>query len=224
MQVAIDGPAAAGKSTVAKLIANRLHYIYIDTGAMYRALTLKAHLKDVDVHNEQALEQLLEECEIVLEKEQDAQRVWLDGEEVTQTIRNPEINKDVSFVAAHKKVRELMVNRQQKLAERHNVVMDGRDIGTHVLPKADVKVFLRASVKERAQRRYKEQLTKGIQTPLSELEEEISLRDKRDSERETAPLTKADDAYELDTTSLTIEEVADRILSLIKEASLHDTL
>lgn len=216
MQVAIDGPAAAGKSTVAKLIADRLHYVYIDTGAMYRALTLKAIQSQINVHDERALADLLKETTIVLVQGDREQRVLLDGEDVTKSIRVQAVNEQVSFVSQHAKVRQLMVHRQQKLAESQNVVMDGRDIGTKVLPHADVKLFLKASVRERAQRRYKEQMAKGITTPLDELEEEIATRDRLDTERVNSPLKKADDAVELDTTSMSIEEVADKILNLIE--------
>lgn len=224
MQVAIDGPAAAGKSTVAKLIADRLNYVYIDTGAMYRALTLKANNNGIDVHDGDALENLLKETTIVLQTNNGDQSVLMDGVDVTQAIRQKEINENVSFVSQHAKVRALMVERQKKLAESANVVMDGRDIGTHVLPHAEVKVFLRASVTERAERRYKEQLAKGMTTSLTELEKEIALRDKRDSEREVSPLVKAEDAVEMDTTSLTIEQVTEKILSLIKGADPCDAI
>lgn len=221
MQVAIDGPAAAGKSTVAKLIADRLHYVYIDTGAMYRALTLKALQNHMDVNNEQALTSLLEETSIVLIQGENQQRVLLDGQDVTAQIREQEINDHVSFVAQHALVRALMVERQKTLAERQNVVMDGRDIGTHVLPHADVKIFLKASVEERAQRRYKEQLAKGMITSLEDLQIEIARRDKIDSERKASPLIKAIDAFELDTTSMTIEEVVDQIHTLIEGAKIR---
>jgi CMP/dCMP kinase len=224
VQVAIDGPAAAGKSTVAKLIADRLNYVYIDTGAMYRALTLKAHNKGISVHDGDALENLLKETSIVLQTNNGEQLVLLDGVDVTQAIRQKEINDDVSFVSQHAEVRTLMVERQKKFAESANVVMDGRDIGTHVLPNAEVKVFLRASVSERAERRYKEQLASGMNTSLTELEKEIALRDKRDSEREISPLVKAKDALEIDTTSLSIEQVTEKILSLIKGADPCDAL
>ncbi|HSU80474.1 MAG TPA: (d)CMP kinase [Candidatus Angelobacter sp.] len=224
MQVAIDGPAAAGKSTVAKLIADRLNYVYIDTGAMYRALTLKAHNEGINVHDGNALENLLKKTTISLNTDNGTQSVLLDGEDVTEAIRQKEINDDVSFVSQHAEVRTLMVERQKKLAESANVVMDGRDIGTHVLPQAEVKIFLRASVSERAERRYKEQMEKGITTSLKELEQEIALRDKRDSERDVSPLVKAEDALEIDTTSLNVEQVTEKILSLIKGADPCDAL
>jgi len=224
VQVAIDGPAAAGKSTVAKLIADRLNYVYIDTGAMYRALTLKAHNEGINVHDGNALENLLKKTTISLNTDNGTQSVLLDGEDVTEAIRQKEINDDVSFVSQHAEVRTLMVERQKKLAESANVVMDGRDIGTHVLPQAEVKIFLRASVSERAERRYKEQMEKGITTSLKELEQEIALRDKRDSERDVSPLVKAEDALEIDTTSLNVEQVTEKILSLIKGADPCDAL
>lgn len=221
LQVAIDGPAAAGKSTVAKLIADRLEYVYIDTGAMYRALTLKAKEEAVSLEDEEALVHLLNESSIILDQSHGQQRVYLDEEDVTDAIREPWINEHVSFVAQHPKVREGMVSRQQKLAKSQSVVMDGRDIGTRVLPEADLKIFLKASVRERAERRHKEQMAKGITTSLVALEEEIKTRDRRDSEREASPLMKAEDAIELDTTSMTINDVVEKIISLIKGAKIN---
>lgn len=217
ISIAIDGPAAAGKSTVAKAVAEKLSYIYIDTGAMYRALTYKAIKAGLDLNNEEKLIQLLSETEIELKPSDKGQLVYLDGENVTQEIRSAEVTNSVSFVAIHGKVREEMVRRQQALGQNGGVVMDGRDIGTHVLPNAEVKVFMLASVEERAKRRHQENLSKGFPTDLEKLKEEIANRDKIDSEREFAPLRKASDAIEIDTTCLTVEEVAGRILSLAKE-------
>ncbi|WP_212921932.1 (d)CMP kinase [Ornithinibacillus bavariensis] len=210
--IAIDGPAAAGKSTVAKIVAAKLSYIYIDTGAMYRAITLKALEKLVDVHDESALEELLKSTDIQLIQKADGQRVYLDEHDVTMDIRSKEVTNNVSYVSQHPKVRGEMVARQQKLAERRGVVMDGRDIGTKVIPDAEVKIFLVASVKERAKRRHEENLSKGFSSDLEELKKEIEKRDLIDSKREASPLVKAEDAIEIDTTSLTIEEVADCIL------------
>lgn len=218
LTIAIDGPAAAGKSTVAKLIADQLSYIYIDTGAMYRALTLKALRKKIDVHDEKALRELLNRTTIHLQKKNGEQIVLLDDEDVTDAIRSHEVTANVSYVAAHPEVRTEMVDRQRQLASKTGVVMDGRDIGTHVLPNADVKFFLVASVYERAKRRHEENKQKGIPSDLQELQKEIEKRDKLDSSREVSPLMKAEDAIEIDTTSLTIDEVAEKLLQKIREA------
>jgi cytidylate kinase len=217
--VAIDGPAAAGKSTVAKKVAHKLGYVYIDTGAMYRALTWKALQNGLDLDNEQAVHHLLMETTIKLDMKDDGQHVIVDQEDVSDAIRNQEVTNNVSFVAKHGMVREEMVKRQQQLAEKRGVVMDGRDIGTHVIPDAEVKIFMIASVEERAERRHKENLEKGFPSDLSELKEEIRKRDEIDSQREVAPLVKAEDAVEIDTTSLTIDEVVERILSVVSKMS-----
>ncbi|MFI8685208.1 (d)CMP kinase [Rossellomorea sp. NPDC077527] len=216
LRIAIDGPAAAGKSTVAKIVAGKLSYLYIDTGAMYRSLTYKALTNNVDLHNEQELNQLLSGTTIDLEPSDQGQLVLLDGENVTDEIRQASVTNSVSHVAVHSRVREEMVKRQQELAQEGAVVMDGRDIGTHVIPDAEIKVFLLASVDERAQRRHEENLSKGYPSDLDQLKEEIARRDKIDSEREVAPLRKAEDATEIDTTSLSISEVVDQIMVLVE--------
>jgi cytidylate kinase len=217
ISIAIDGPAAAGKSTVAKLVAENLSYIYIDTGAMYRALTLKALTKDVNLENAMELYTLLTQTQIQLVPEKGGQFVYLDGNDVTDKIRSQEVTNSVSIVSKHQSVREEMVSRQQGLAAGGGVVMDGRDIGTHVLPQAEVKVFLVASVEERAVRRHTENLEKGYPSDLQQLKEEIEKRDKLDSEREVAPLKKASDAKLIDTTALSIEQVVNRIVALANE-------
>ena len=217
ISIAIDGPAAAGKSTVAKLVAEKLFFIYIDTGAMYRALTLKALTKDVNLENAMELYTLLTQTQIQLVPEKGGQFVYLDGNDVTHKIRSQEVTNSVSIVSKHQSVREEMVSRQQRLAEGGGVVMDGRDIGTHVLPQAEVKVFLVASVEERAVRRHTENLEKGYSSDLQQLKEEIEKRDKLDSEREVAPLKKAGDAVLIDTTALSIEQVVNRIVALANE-------
>jgi CMP/dCMP kinase len=217
IQIAIDGPAAAGKSTVAKIIADKLSFIYIDTGAMYRALTYKALKNHIDVNDEKALLELLKETMIELKQGEEGQLVYLDGEDVTIDIRTSEVTNHVSIVAKHGLVREEMVKRQQQFAEQGGVVMDGRDIGTHVLPNAEVKIFLLASVEERAKRRHEENLKRGFPSSLENLIEEIARRDQLDSEREVAPLKKAKDAIEIDTTSLSIDQVVDRIMRVIEE-------
>ena len=217
ISIAIDGPAAAGKSTIAKIVAKTLNYIYVDTGAMYRALTYKALNKKISLMNEQALFDLLMETEIQLKPSENGQLVFVDGQNVTAEIRNNEVTGSVSEVAKHRLIREEMVRRQQLFAQNGGVVMDGRDIGTHVLPSAEIKIFMIASVEERAERRHQENVQKGFPSDLEQLKEEIALRDKQDSERKVAPLKKADDAIEIDTTSLSIDQVADQIMSLMKE-------
>ncbi len=217
ISIAIDGPAAAGKSTVAKIVAERLEYIYIDTGAMYRALTYKALCAGLNPKEQDPLMDLLENTKIELLPGASVQTVLLDGKDVTKEIRSAEVTNNVSFVSVHEMVRKEMVSRQQELGSKGGVVMDGRDIGTHVLPRAEVKVFLLASVEERAQRRHEENLRKGFESDLEKLKEEISTRDKIDSEREISPLKKADDAVEIDTTSLSISEVVERIMKLAVE-------
>lgn len=217
LSVAIDGPAAAGKSTVAKIVAEKFNYIYVDTGAMYRALTYKALNHGVPLNDENALFNILLNTDIALRPSEAGQMVFVDNEDVTNQIRNNEVTGSVSEVAKHRSIREEMVRRQQMFGENGGVVMDGRDIGTHVLPNAEVKVFLIASVDERAQRRHQENVLKGFPSDIEVLKEEIATRDKLDSEREVAPLKKAQDAVEIDTTSLSIQEVAESIMSLIEE-------
>ncbi|WP_042346341.1 (d)CMP kinase [Bacillus massiliigorillae] len=220
ISVAIDGPAAAGKSTVAKIVAEYFSFVYVDTGAMYRALTLKALQNNIDVNDEQALYKVLLNSQIDLKPSESGQLVFLDGKDVTNEIRSAEVTNSVSAVAKHAAVREEMVKVQQELATSGGIIMDGRDIGTHVLPNAELKVFLVASVDERALRRHQENVSKGFPSDLDQLKQEIAARDKFDSEREVAPLKQAEDAVLLDTTSLNIQEVAEYIKSLIKERAL----
>ena len=216
-RIAIDGPASAGKSTVAKILASDLNYIYCDTGAMYRVLTLQALRHDVDVEDESKLVALLKDTDITFEPDGNQQKVFLNRENVTTDIRQPDVTNAVSAVSAHKGVREELVRRQQVIAEAGGIVMDGRDIGTAVLPDAEVKIFLVASAKERAERRYKENISKGIETPLEVLQKEIEDRDYKDSHREVSPLVQADDAVLLDTTSLSIDEVVGRMKEIIQK-------
>ncbi|WP_141433353.1 (d)CMP kinase [Bacillus sp. 03113] len=215
ISIAIDGPAAAGKSTVAKIIAEKLSYIYIDTGAMYRALTYKALTNHVNIEDENGLKHLLDDTKIELFPSESGQMIFLDGTNVTTEIRMAQVTNSVSIVAKHRLVRVEMVQRQQSFSKSGGVVMDGRDIGTFVLPNAEVKVFLLASVEERAVRRHEENLRKGFPSDLDQLKKEIAKRDKLDSEREIAPLTKAEDAVEIDTTNLSIELVVDKIMGLV---------
>lgn len=217
ISVAIDGPAAAGKSTVAKIIAEDYSYIYIDTGAMYRALTYKAVQEGVDLKNENQVADVLSRITIELLPSDDGQIVMVNGEDVTGVIRTNEVTNNVSYVAMHPLVRKEMLKRQRQLASEGGVVMDGRDIGTHVLPDAELKIFLRASVEERAKRRHDENVKKGFASDLELLKQEIANRDKLDSEREVAPLRKAEDAIELDTTALSIQQVVKKIEDYIEE-------
>lgn len=215
LSIAIDGPAAAGKSTVAKIVATKKSFIYIDTGAMYRAVTYTAIKNQIDLADENQLAELLKTTTIDLVVESGKQKVFVNNEEVTDEIRTDDVSNQVSLVAKHGQVRESLVSRQRKMAEQGGVVMDGRDIGTHVLPDAEVKIFLLASVQERAKRRFEENKKKGFDVNYDILVEEIAKRDKLDSEREISPLRKAEDAIEIDTTSLSIQEVAEKILQIV---------
>lgn len=214
--IAIDGPASAGKSTIAKIIAKDLDYTYIDTGAMYRTATWLAQQNGIADDNEDAIVDLLNQGQIRFEQQEDGQHVFWNDEDVTSAIRMPNIAKHVSAVSALPKVRELLVEKQQAYGKEGGVVMDGRDIGTTVFPNANVKVFLVASVDERAERRYKENIEKGIDCDLEQLKKDIAQRDYLDSTREVSPLTKADDAVEIDTTGIDIQGVVNKVKELIK--------
>ncbi len=205
--IAIDGPAGAGKSTVAKALAEQLGYIYIDTGAMYRAVALTAIREGVEVDDAPALTALAAKIELDMRAENGVNRILLGQEDVTEAIRQPEVGAAASPVSAVAGVREHLVAQQRKLAARGNVVMDGRDIGTVVLPDADCKIFLTASLDERVNRRYEELRAKGLATTREAVYEDISTRDYRDSHRETSPLRQAEDAVLLDSTGMSIEAV-----------------
>ena len=215
--IAIDGPSSAGKSTIAKKVAARLGTTYLDTGAMYRALTLSALRKGADLESETAILAVLDESEIHLTQVEGHQTVFLNDEDVTETIRSTDVTKNVSVVSSHEKVRAEMVRRQQRFAEKGGIVMDGRDIGTVVLPNADLKIYLVASAEERALRRYRESIAKGMTVSLEQLTEDMKARDHYDMNREASPLRKADDAVELDTTHLSIDAVVETVLNLIKK-------
>ncbi|MFC5603242.1 (d)CMP kinase [Sporosarcina koreensis] len=214
ISIAIDGPAAAGKSTIAKRIAQKLHYTYIDTGAMYRALTHKAIQSDIDMDSDNDLADLLMDTEILLVPEKGGQAVWIDGIDCSEEIRSQLVTGAVSKVASHPTVRKMMVDKQRALANDSGVVMDGRDIGTEVLPNADLKIFMTASVDERAERRFQENEKRGIHSSLESLKEDIERRDRADSEREVSPLKKAADAILVDTTSMSIDDVVDKVIEL----------
>lgn len=212
--IAVDGPAGAGKSTVSKIVAARLGYTYIDTGAMYRAVALKCNAQ-CSMLNAQLTEELIIDVTRDIDIKLDgAARVFLDGADVTKEIRTPEVSRGASDVAKVGFVRKKLTELQRAMAAQGSVIMDGRDIGTQVLPNADLKIFLTASVEERARRRFEELKEKGFAADLKQIEKEISLRDKQDSEREIAPLAQAEDAILLDSTRLTIEEVVSEILRL----------
>ncbi|WP_125715130.1 (d)CMP kinase [Companilactobacillus kedongensis] len=217
MQIAIDGPASAGKSTIAKLIAKNLDFVYCDTGAMYRTVTLLAKKNQVDYGDESGILNLMHDHKIYFVNKEDGQHVFLDDEDVSEVIRTEEITNNVSQVSAIKEVRTELVEMQRKMADNTNIVMDGRDIGTTVLPNAEVKIFLIASVSVRAQRRFKDNKERGIDVPLAQLEDEIATRDYKDSHRKISPLKKADDAIEVDTSDMTIEQVVKRVTEIVNE-------
>ncbi|WP_018130762.1 (d)CMP kinase [Effusibacillus pohliae] len=217
IRVAIDGPAGAGKSTVAKMVAKRLGLLYIDTGAMYRAVTWKAIASGIPFSDEEQMVELASTIDISFDSDDDRQIVRVDGADVTQQIRSPEVTEHVSTVSAIPGVRSQLVKLQQKMAGRLGVVMDGRDIGTCVLPDAEVKIFLTASLEERARRRLEELLSKGVRTDLEEVMASLARRDEMDSTRDLAPLRKAEDAYSIDTTGLSVPEVVDRIVSICRQ-------
>lgn len=218
IQVAIDGPASAGKSTVAKLVAKKFNYIYCDTGAMYRVVTLAALNQGIAMTETARIAELANQIKITFKPGEPEQRVFLNGEEVTTDIRQGRIDNNVSAVAAISAVRQEMTNQQREIAQAGGIVMDGRDIGSTVLPDAPVKIFMVATAHERARRRYIENKAKGIATAsLEELQHEIELRDKKDSSRKVSPLVQATDAVRLDTTNLTIDQVVDKISAIIKK-------
>lgn len=217
LNIAIDGPASSGKSTVAKIIAKDFNYIYTDTGAMYRSVTYLALKYQVDFTDEKALVELIHRYPITFKQAEGGQLVFVDGQDVTMAIRLPEVTQYVSQIAALKAVRQELVKQQQSIAKAGGVVMDGRDIGTVVLPDAQVKIFLNASVEERAQRRYKENMEKGIACDFDELKEAIAKRDYYDSHRENSPLKQASDAIAIDTTGMSIDEVVLAIESIAKQ-------
>ncbi|MGI6124044.1 MAG: (d)CMP kinase [Acetivibrionales bacterium] len=225
IQIAIDGPSGAGKSTMAKQLSQKLGIVYLDTGAMYRALALKAIRLNIDTRDSEKVTELLLDIDIQIKYENGNQKVILDGEDVSDKIRTDEVSMGASNVSAIPEVRKRLVELQQKMASNTSVVMDGRDIGTHVLPNADVKIFLTASVAIRALRRYNEQKEKGIlKKSLEEIEKEIEIRDYNDSHRAASPLQQADDAVLLDTSNYSIAESVEKILEIIKSKGLLNDL
>ena len=215
--IAIDGPAGAGKSTIAKALAKHLSYIYVDTGAMYRAMALYFLRKGIAADDNTQIATACLEAEVTIEYRDGEQVVLLNGENVNGLIRTEEVSRMTSATSVNKVVRLKLVELQRKLAEQADVVMDGRDIGTYVLPEADVKVYLTASVEERARRRYEEQKARGVECDIKEIEENIKERDERDMNRDFAPLCKAEDAVYLDCSDMTPEEVISAILILCEK-------
>ena len=212
--IAIDGPAGAGKSTVAQLVAKRLCYTYIDTGAMYRGIAWKVLQEGLTVHDTAAIIKIAQDIRIKLNYIDGKTQVFVNEYDVTNLIRDPEVSSMVPEVAQFAEAREAMVNLQREMAKQGGVVMDGRDIGTHVLPNADIKIFLTASIEERAERRWRELIGKGFTVKLEEITRDIAVRDKKDCEREISPLIQATDAILLDTTTFSIEEAVTAILAI----------
>ncbi len=218
ISIGIDGPAGAGKSSVSKAVAGKLGFVYIDTGAMYRAAALFAMNNGIDIVNErERLISNLDKLNITIKYTAEGQRIFLDGKDVSETIRTPEVSVGSSNVAVIPEVREKLVAMQREMAKHDNVIMDGRDICTVVLPNADVKIFLTASVEERAKRRYKEMTEKGMSANFEEIKRDIEYRDKNDSERAASPLKIAEGAAVVDTTGLTFDEVVEKLTGIIKE-------
>ena len=214
--VAVDGTAGSGKGTITKIIAEKLNLVSIDTGAMYRCVALECINKKIKYTETEKIKQVLENIDIELKKENGSQLVFLNGKDVTSDIRTPEVDGQVAKFAAIKEVREKITPMQRKMGENNDIIMEGRDIGTVVFPNADVKVFLDCSVEERAMRRYKQDLEKGIETTYEEVLESIKERHRLETEREIAPLTQAPDAVYIDSTGMSIDEEIDAVMKVIK--------
>ena len=213
--IAIDGPAAVGKSTMGKLIAHELGYTYIDTGAIYRAITWKVLKNNIDINDENMISDIVSKTYITISLK-DYYHIFVDGEDVTEKIRDPKIDRNVSQIARLPKIRRQLIHLQRKLAEKGNIVMEGRDIGSVILPKADIKLYFSASEEERIKRRYKELIDKGYDVDYEEVKKHIVKRDEIDSKRKYAPLIKPKDAIIIDSTEKSIEEVKVEILKIIK--------
>ena len=216
-KIALDGPSGTGKSTTAKLLAKKLNFIYIDTGAMYRAVGLYCDKNKINIENEDEIKKHLNDIDINIFYKDGVQEISLNQEVVSKEIRQNHISHYASVVSQYKDVREKLVSMQQKLAEENSVIMDGRDIGTVVLPNADLKIYLVASNEVRAERRFKELIEKGQDVKKEDILKELEERDYRDTHRENSPLRKAPDAIEVDNSSLTIDETVDKIYDLFKE-------
>ncbi len=216
-QIAIDGPSATGKSTLAKALAKELSFIYIDTGAMYRAVGLYNIRKNIDLNNEADVVNTLKDISIDIKYIDKEQRIFLNGEDVSNQIREEKVGTAASIVSTYKKVREVLVDLQRSLANVQNVIMDGRDIGTVVLPNASLKIFLTASSEERTKRRYLELKEKGKDVSIEDVAKELKERDERDTKRANSPLTKAEDAILVDTTNMNIEQTIEHIKNLYEK-------
>jgi cytidylate kinase len=217
MNIAIDGPAGAGKSSIAKLVAKELSFVYVDTGAMFRTMAYYFLNHGIDTENEEAVNTSCDEIEIRIEYQNGEQHIFLGDEDVSEKIRQEEVGKNASIVARYNRVRSKLLDLQRKMAATEDVIMDGRDIGTVVLPDAEVKIFLTASSHVRALRRFKELQEKGIACDLNEIEKDIIARDEQDMNREIAPLRQAEDAVFLDTSDMTIPEVTAKIKEIAEE-------
>ena len=215
--VAVDGTAGSGKGTITKIIAEKLNLVSIDTGAMYRCVALECINQGIEYTEIEKIKKVLENINIELKKENGNQLVFLNGQDVTEDIRTPEVDNQVAKFAAVKEVRKKITPMQRKMGDNNDIIMEGRDIGTVVFPNADVKVFLDCSVEERAMRRYKQDLEKGIQTTYDEVLASIKERHRLETEREIAPLTKAPDAVYIDSTGMTIDEEAEAVIKVINE-------
>lgn len=216
MVIAIDGPSGVGKSSVAKQIARELGYLYIDSGAVYRAIGLKALRTGVELNDTEALSEVAQSVQVSLEGDPDQLRVILEGSDVTTEIRSPQASHAASVVATNPRVRASVVNKLREMSNGVGVVMDGRDIGTAVFPDAQVKVFFEAVPEERARRRWQEDLNRGRSVSLEEIQAELDVRDRRDRERDATPLVKADDAILIDTSRLSIEQVIECVLEIVE--------
>ena len=216
--IAIDGPAGAGKSTIAKMAAKKLDFIYVDTGAMYRAMALYFLRREIDAKDEKKIAEACEHINVTIAYQEGEQQVLLNGENVNAFIRTEEVSMMTSNTSKYPAVREKLLYLQRELAAANNVIMDGRDIGTCVLPDAELKIYLTASASERAKRRYLEQKERGVESDLAQIERDIIARDEQDMNREIAPLKQAEDAIYLDTSDMTLEDVVTKIVSLVQKA------
>ena len=215
--VAVDGPAGAGKSSISKIVAKKLGYLYIDTGAMYRSVTWAVLHNHIDVNNQKAVEALLPELNLTMEASDDSCKVFIAGQDVTDFIRTPQVNNAVSIVASYKGVRQYLVERQRLMAEAGGVILDGRDIGSVVLPNAELKIYLTASVEARAMRRYLEVKGTVNEQTLEDIKESVMQRDDMDKNRKESPLIQVEDAVLVDSSEMTFDETVEHILHLVQE-------
>ncbi len=215
--VAVDGPAGAGKSSISKIVAKKLGYLYIDTGAMYRSVTWAVLHNHIDVNNQKAVEALLPDLDLTMEASDDSCKVFIAGQDVTDFIRTPQVNNAVSIVASYKGVRQYLVERQRLMAETGGVILDGRDIGSVVLPNAELKIYLTASVEARAMRRYLEVKGTVNEQTLEDIKDSVMQRDDMDKNRKESPLIQVEDAVLVDSSEMTFDETVEHILHLVQE-------